>query len=71
MDFDLVAQHARTIKDVYRQYTVLLNQKKEQMEKGVLDQRLEEKITETKLYIIKLANMIQRGIDEERENVYT
>tara|TARA_Y100000310_G_scaffold225672_1_gene227738 strand:- start:28022 stop:28237 length:216 start_codon:yes stop_codon:yes gene_type:complete len=71
MDFDLVAQHARTIKDVYSQYVLLLNQKKEQMEKGMLDQRLEEKIIETKLYIIKLTNMIQRGIDEERENVYT
>jgi hypothetical protein len=71
MDFDLVAQHARTIKDVYKQYVILLNQKKGQMEKGMLDQRLEEKIVETKMYIIKLATMIQRGIDEERENVYT
>ena len=40
MDLELISQHARTIKETYNKYVALVKQKQDQLQNGMLDQKI-------------------------------
>ncbi len=60
MSLDGIQHNAKTIIDLYKAYLDLTKQN---------NPELNEKILQTKKYILKLSENIQKYIEEERQNV--
>ena len=70
MDVDVLLQQARLMRELYQKYCALFEEKKKQIAQGMLDQKIEQQLDQTKAYLLQIIGIIQKGIDEAREYVY-